>query len=351
MSPSHSDQYYSHTYSAVYESIDDTDEEVCPKEEEVLHQPRDIMPAISEQPDSNKSCAPHHISQPLFNTVQKRLGARTEPREGQKFAETKFNGEEHSGTFPAPRLPNYFELENNCALSPPYENINHGYRQLNCVNSLSNSYSKQPVIGSIQHPLAQPPCEFPMLGDTPLHSFVLSQAKHNAIPNASEFYKPKTNAELTTASKPEEASKNLLLKSSNVLPEYGKEHLNKAQIPSQDGLLSSCSNIQNEKSRQLTRHCQHGIQIAKTYNSHVCTTASTFFPNIPSHYFCPTCQQNNTRHFASMQGVSPKPQELKGTQTMVTGFIAPDLLNEASNHSRKLGIKSNCLDNKHNDKK
>ncbi|CAG5124698.1 unnamed protein product [Candidula unifasciata] len=355
MSPSRSDQYYSHTYSAVYESIDDTDEEACLKEEEIVHHPRDTMPSLSEQPDSNQSSAPFDISQTLFDTIQKRPVARSDPRENQKFAETKFNGEELSGTMQRSRLPNYFELEKNCALSPPYENVNQSYRQLNCpvVNSLSKIYNKPPAIGPSQHPLTQPPCEFPfpMLGDTPLHSFVMSQVKHNAIPNASEFYKPKANAELTNASNAGEDHKDPHLKSPTVLPEYGREHLNKAHTPLQDGQHRCCLNIQNDQSRQLKRHCQHDVQNSKTYTSHVCTTASTFFPNIPSHNFCPTCQQNTSGHLVNVQGVMSMQQPMKATQTILPGFIAPDLLNEASNHSRKVGLKSNGLNNKNNDKK
>lgn len=335
------EQYYSRAYSAVYETIDDIDEDEfqLTDNENQQQQSREITTVMSELDEAHASCSACQISpdaQPL------RPCLIDDKKESHKVAETRFNGDEHYENVPRSSLDKYFKPEQSCALRIPIES-NTSHHQLMNFSSPGDTPSQLHNIvfpGRGQSESTSVPPERQILAGTPLHSFVISQAQHCALPSASDLYKVRSPAPSISKDFNKDLSQN-----SNTEPHvYRSGYSERFNIPVLNGHTRCSSSDQVCHSRQQ-KECPFGKYDPNhvPYNVSACCKASSFVSDGPCHCFCSTFQHSDTAYFSKLpaaNATSPQHQQQQLSQRQGSKFlpgpVGPDLINEAANSSRSM---------------
>ncbi|XP_005105037.1 uncharacterized protein LOC101849484 [Aplysia californica] len=373
--------YSSRTYSAVYETIDDPNEDDQQTIEESGEMPRVHHggPASSlanggvfrQHPWHNCS-TPTQLSPGSVSTVQ--IRPRVTTREDIKFtplvAETGFNGDDDTqiAHHRPSALPNYFELEKNCALAKQKEDHNNIMSPKSAFKPVSNSLPSHRtpsgtlsphniIIASPGHldvlPTTAPCCSGE--GGTALHSFVMSQAEHNSMPCAGELYRMRHSEDYNQVGTATTSADSSLPKVNNhstaqsAIPRKFSSNPNTNCCTSVSNCNSSnnhvpvsYSNVDNANSHganisnPIIHSAEGGPWIPGSYPSVPGT--STFVPSPPGHLYCSQCQLNA---LATKTGSRLPVQDQTAIRYDPTSgvplntdssLLTPDLLHEASQH-------------------
>ncbi|CAL1533846.1 unnamed protein product [Lymnaea stagnalis] len=337
MSPS--SHCYSRAYSAVYETIDDDDDDDVPRTEDSSQsRSRGRTPTNSNSRESCHSCSPCQTSPTSISTVQIRPRRYDDVRGGggHQVAETGFNGEENLEQFPVTFLPNYFELEHNCALSqnPSGETIaDASFLNTSTQRDASSEcHANGAFTRCDQGHGFSCPQQYPHIAGTPLHSYLMSQIHQNAIPSAGDLYRVRPTT--TAASRDGESCRADDLRTSANLshsttskfegPGFGSTFVPQPQLCHNSSAINHSLNPtragrqqQQPHDHTTPRQGQHG--------------GSTSSFESPGRYFCSTCKPDYIPGLKGSGRDNAPRQRTPSSGGPNCVIIGPDLLKEASN--------------------
>lgn len=316
------DLYYSRGYAAVYETIDDDEEDATERTQHGANTQRGAVTTImSETRDSAHGCLPYHVTNPGVSTVQLRPRPCSDITANRLIAETVFNGQDNSGDHPS-SIPRYFELENTCALS----------------SNIMPSACRQNVNSFGTRNILDESCNLDLAATD---NSALVSLPYQQLLNG-QFLHSGNHGKVQQSSRTDEIYKANLWTKSPVL-NYG-ETMNKEKVHTATAQSNIYINRHPEDipyighniccSDDRGRSNEHQKQVeGSTCSSHICTN-SRFHTDFPDHSFYPVHQREN-QTFAFPQGGGSTPQPMTGGSAFCSGSDDPDLIKDASCHSRR----------------
>ncbi|KAI8784952.1 hypothetical protein BgiMline_009358 [Biomphalaria glabrata] len=328
MSPS--SHCYSRAYSAVYETIDDEDEDDDPRRTDD-GKPRVRTPSKSNSRESCHSCSPCQTSPTSISTVQIRPRAFDEGRNGNQMAETGFNGDDAQNRFGISFLTNYFELEHTCALSAGASN--GVSRDQACLQSFHPTDTSENV-GELYQRNDQ----------VQLFSHATTPFPKGAPPSAQQFYPPQPNAHLASNDifppMPQQVNTLPRHRGQDALCPRGQEANKLQELRSPSSHHTHSRNLTSEVNKCTTflpPHSPASSGNAKS-SSHpqgntVCPMSSFEPILLPTNFYCNSCRLDGIPDF---EGFPPRQRHfLASGSHQGAGVIGPDLLKEASNQIKQ----------------
>lgn len=324
------DLYYSRGYSAVYETIDDDeDEEVLQRAATgTRNQSECATPVMPESTDLNQSCVACETSSDI-STVQIRQRPFDDIRHDKRTAETGFNGHDGQRNTTKSTLPRYFELEHNCALVGRYDN--NFMKTFETRNTPEEGSCFAFTVSGNKHP-----CSFSrqqtMLYNPPLDSFGTDQGHANFAPASADLQTFRLLTEPSNQKSTERRNDEDSRSTANQSLFFSNRNSDCNIFPGD----SSCSFSDRRRQNSLHTHLEQapGQFSHLPYNGHV-SSASSFLADIPNSYFCSGCQpSSNPLLRVHPKRLNPASLQLQTNPAFPGATVGPDLLKEASNPCR-----------------
>ncbi|CAG5118906.1 unnamed protein product [Candidula unifasciata] len=336
------DLYYSRGYSAVYETIDDDEEEEV--FQGTITSTRNasgcLSPATPESGDFNQSWGPCVASSEI-STVQIRPRPFDDNRHEKTTAETGFNGHDRQRNNSKSTLPRYFELEHNCALVGNYENNSMKTFETRNVPEEGSCFAFT-VSGSNHSCLLSH--NQTIFKSPPMNSSTIDQGQGGFSPTTADFQTFRLNTEQFKQKYSDNANDDDSQQTEGQSLSFSNRNSEYNMFP-----RDNTSNF-NDRRRPSTLQTHLGQGPGHLshfpYTTHA-SPAPTFLSDIPSSYFCSGCQPSSN----PLLRVHPKrltPTSLQTNPTFPGVIVGPDLLKEASN-SRRTADKETTPVNEHND--